>query len=418
MRNLALLMMTLVALPASALTKVDLYNSQILLGQDVKDAKVADSGARIQGMKNVLVRASGDIHPTDNAVIKKALQNNSRYITQLSYSTQDQDTFLKMRFGAPQVRALLTQARLPFWPAMRPNVLVWVIEDNGYERQIDWEHSSSPILKEIKETAEQRGLPYTVPVGDFDDITSASAADFWGGFIVPMSKASQRYPADAVLVVKVSSGTQVSWTLYDQSPSSMTDTTKVPVTGNDSGDDAGTQMMNQISDYYAKKSGVVIASESSESVKTQFSNIRTAQDFFKLEDKLKGLSSVAALDVLNIQGSTVLFRVHLLASQDSFEDEVARMGQVTKVDAEPIPVMPPVTQPTDTADPAAVAAQTTAGATSEPATAPLANEQFAVDPTLDQAASTIGSESVANLSNTAVPEPAPVAPVLAYQWQG
>lgn len=407
MRNLVLLVMMFLALPTYALTKVDLYSSHILLGKDAKDAKVADSNARKQGMKNVIIRASGDPNAIDNEIIGKALNNSSRYITQISYATEDQNTYLNMRFSAPQIRSLLTQAKLPYWPSMRPNILVWVIEDNGYERQIDWEHSNSPVLKEIRDAANQRGLPLTVPVGDFDDITGTSASDFWGGFVVPMSKASQRYPADAVLIVKVDQGSRLSWTLYDQKPSTMIDTTAVPVTGNDSGDDAGTQMIDQISDYYAKKSGVVIASESSESVKTQFTNINTAQDFFKLENKLKALSSVASLDVLSIQGSTVLFRVHLLAPVDSFEQEVSRMGGVTKIDAEDI--QPPATDTLDSTNPTTPQTDTNVPANSS-TQPPTEDSQYVVDTTADSTEST--------LANDAAAAPVvPASPTLAYKWQ-
>ena len=407
MRNLVLLVMMFLALPTYALTKVDLYSSHILLGKDAKDAKVADSNARKQGMKNVIIRASGDPNAIDNEIIGKALNNSSRYITQISYATEDQNTYLNMRFSAPQIRSLLTQAKLPYWPSMRPNILVWVIEDNGYERQIDWEHSNSPVLKEIRDAANQRGLPLTVPVGDFDDITGTSASYFWGGFVVPMSKASQRYPADAVLIVKVDQGSRLSWTLYDQKPSTMIDTTAVPVTGNDSGDDAGTQMIDQISDYYAKKSGVVIASESSESVKTQFTNINTAQDFFKLENKLKALSSVASLDVLSIQGSTVLFRVHLLAPVDSFEQEVSRMGGVTKIDAEDI--QPPATDTLDSTNPTTPQTDTNVPANSS-TQPPTEDSQYVVDTTADSTEST--------LANDAAAAPVvPASPTLAYKWQ-
>ncbi|CAH0539089.1 DUF2066 domain-containing protein [Vibrio marisflavi] len=417
MRNLVLLVMMLLALPAYALTKVDLYSSQVLLGKDAKDAKVADSNARVQGMKNVIIRASGDPNAASNEIIAKALNNSSRYITQISYSTEDQNTYLDMMFGAPQIRSLLTQAQLPFWPSMRPNILLWVIEDNGYERQIDWEHSNSPVLKEIRETAQQRGLPLTVPVGDFDDITGTSASDFWGGFVIPMSKASQRYPADAVLVVKVEQGGRLSWTLYDQKPASMIDTTAVPVTGSDSGDDAGTQMVNEISNYYAKKSGVVIASESSESVKTQFTNINTAQDFFKLEEKLKGLTSVASLDVLSIQGTTVMFRVHLLAPVDSFEQEVSRMGGVTKIDADDLQqpadgsLDPNSPVSVDPASPASTGGESSSQIdTQNSSSSELSDNQYVVDTTADS------TEKALSNDGSVVPVQ-PVNRVLAYKWQ-
>ncbi len=62
-------------------------------------------------------------------------------------------------------------------------------------------------------------------------------------------------------------------------------------------------MIDEISDYYARKRAVVVTSESSQLVLAQFSPLDSAQDFFVVENKLKRLSSVASLDILKVQGT-------------------------------------------------------------------------------------------------------------------
>ncbi|MCW8334513.1 DUF2066 domain-containing protein [Vibrio paucivorans] len=342
MRNIALLLLGLVTIPAHALTKVDLYRSEVVLEQEQKDA---DAKARIEGMKQVIVRASGDTDAINNEVIVKALNQSSQYVTQLSYGRSGESQTLQMGFSAPHIRSLLSQAQLPFWPENRANLLVWLVEDSNFDRNISWEHSGTPLLNAIKTSAEQRGLPLTLPVGDFDDISGIAVSDLWGGFVQPLSAASQRYPADAVLVVRAQ-GNNLRWTLYDQNPSTMQTSTKVPVTGSSSGQSAAADMVADLADYYAKKNAVVVASESSETVKAEFTMINDAADFFELENKLKALSSVASLDILKIQGSSVLFNVHLLASEEDFEQEVLRMGKVIKVEPQDVavPVQLPETE--------------------------------------------------------------------------
>ncbi|WP_123056831.1 DUF2066 domain-containing protein, partial [Vibrio cyclitrophicus] len=148
-----------------------------------------------------------------------------------------------------------------------------------------------------------------------------------------ISKASQRYPVDAVLVIKAQSS-GLRWTLYDQKPSQLTSAPTSPVSGSVSGNSATTskKLVDQISNYYAGKSAVTVASESSESILTQFISLNNAQDFFQLENALKRLNSVASLDILKIQNNEVTFRIHLLSTQQEFEQEVESIRQVAKVE--------------------------------------------------------------------------------------
>ncbi|OIQ25548.1 DUF2066 domain-containing protein [uncultured Vibrio sp.] len=327
MRHLALLVVSLLSIPAYALTNVDLYRSEIIIDQEKPNG---DAAARVSGMQEVIVRASGNREAVNNEVVRKALSKHSQYLSQLSYSEINEQSSLRMSFSAPHIRGLLSQAQLPYWPQSRSNLLVWLVEDSNFERNISWEHSDTLTLNRIKQTATLRGLPLTVPVGDFDDITGISISDVWGGFVEPISAASQRYPSDAVLVVRAQ-GNNLRWTLYDQKPENMTSRTRSPQSGSASGSNAAADMVHAISDYYAEKDAVVVASESSESVLAQFTLIDSALDFFQLEKKLKALSSVASLDIQKIQGTTVTFQVHLLATMEEFEQEVLRIAQVNKM---------------------------------------------------------------------------------------
>ncbi|KGY11827.1 hypothetical protein NM22_11055 [Vibrio tubiashii] len=339
MRHLALFIWGLVALPAFALTNVDLYQTEVVLDQTADNA---DAQARVEGMKQVIVRASGDRNSVSNEVVRKALSQSSQYVAQLSYGQVNDAQSLRMVFSAPHIRSLLSQAQLPIWPAARANLLVWLVEESQADRTIVWEHSPSFILNQMKQEAEVRGLPLTVPVGDFDDITGVAVSDLWGGFIQPVGQASQRYPVDGVLVVRAQPNS-LRWTLYDQKPSSIGITRQAPLSGSNNGADAASKMINQISDYYAKKSAVVVASESSESVKVRFTELNDAVSFFTLENQLKKLSSVASLDILKIKGNQVTFEVHLLASQHEFEQQVDRLRDVVQLESvtEQAPVVMP-----------------------------------------------------------------------------
>ncbi|WP_391087956.1 DUF2066 domain-containing protein [Vibrio sp. NH-UV-68] len=338
MRHIALFVLGLIALPAMALTNVDLYRSEVVIDPSAHNADVQ---ARVEGMKEVLIRASGDVNAPENEVVKKALGQSAQYLAQLSYGQSADQQTLKMVFSAPHIRSLLSQAQLPMWSAARANVLVWLVEEQT-ERNIIWEHSPSAIFDQIKSRAQQRGLPLTVPVGDFDDITGVAVSDLWGGFIQPVGEASKRYPVDAVLVVKAQ-GNNLRWTLYDQKPATIGITRQAPLSGTNSGSDAASKMIDQLSDYFASKSAVIVASESSQAIKVRFTELNDAVSFFTLENQLKSLSSVASLDILKIQGNQVTFNVHLLSSEQEFKQEVSRLSDVMPLES--ITETPPVVAP-------------------------------------------------------------------------
>jgi len=389
MRHLALLVLGLVGLPAMALTNVDLYRTEVVLDQAADNA---DAKARVEGMKEVIVRASGDRSAASNQVVQKALKQSGQYLTQISYGQLDGAQSLKMGFSAPHIRSLLSQAQLPVWPSARANLLVWLVEESQADRNIVWEHSDSAVLEQMKQEAQKRGLPVTVPVGDFDDITGVSVSDLWGGFAMPVGQASQRYPVDAVLVIKAQ-GNSLRWTLYDQKPATVGVTRQAPLSGSNNGSDAASKMVNQISDYYAKKSAVVVASESSETIKVRFTELNDAVGFFTLENKLKKLSSVASLDIVKIQGSQVTFNIHLLSSQAEFEQEVRRVAPVSQLES--VVDQPAIVVPTPQ-----VMAEGTA---QEPA--------ILIDATNPQ-------QTVSEVAPQVLPEVIPAETILVFEWKG
>ncbi|HDY7422322.1 TPA: DUF2066 domain-containing protein [Vibrio vulnificus] len=352
MRYLALLMIGCLSLPAYALTQVDIYRTEVAI-DSTKDK--GEELARQQAMKQVIVRASGYQDSVDNPVVTKALQSSARYISQLSYGKEGDVMTLKLLFNDAQIRSLLTQAQLPFWPTNRNNLLVWLVEEQNYDRKIVWEHSASNVSDQLKQAARDRGLPLTLPVGDFDDITGIEVSDLWGGFAKPISLASGRYPVDGVLVIRAQ-GNSLRWNLYDQSPGAIARSNVAPVTGSANGGDAASQLINAVADFYAKRSAVVVLGESSESVVVKFLNINNAIDFFTLEKTLTSLNSVANLDVLEIKGNELMLRVHLLASQEAFEQEATKLSKITKFDdpllvedeenAVPVPPIETQVQPT------------------------------------------------------------------------
>jgi hypothetical protein len=332
MRYLVVFLIGLFALPIQASVKVDVFKTEVILDENESDAEKV---AKIEGFKQVIVKASGDKNAINNPVIKKALNKNGSYLSQIGYGEEQESQTLQMVFSPPQIQSLLNQADLPYWSAVRSNLVVWVIQEGEYGREILWEHTGDSSLNQIKFFSDLRGLPIIVPIGDIEDLTTISGPDLWGGFTAPISAASQRYSTDAVLVIRVqkaANGSYVRWTLYDEKPQFIVDSKRVPVTGEASGNthEALEVVIDEVSNYYARKSSIKSSGQSEDTIVAQFIEVDSAISFFTLEKLLKGLSSVAGVDVDKIVGNEVTFKIHLLGTEIDFETEVIQSPYVKK----------------------------------------------------------------------------------------
>ncbi|QIA62770.1 DUF2066 domain-containing protein [Vibrio astriarenae] len=317
MRNIALLLMGLVSMPLWAMTQVNLYQSAVVIDQEADNG---DQLARAQGLEQVIIRASGDAMAASNPVIKKAMGNTSQYITQISYASRGEEQEVRLMFSEPRVRALLTQAQLPYWPAQRKTVLVWLAEEEAGQRAISWDYANTNYMAALRDSAQQRGLPLTFPLGDFEDMTNIEVSDIWGGFEDVIEQTSQRYPADAVLVLR-NDGNNVRWTLYDQEPAQGL---RATIHRTYPANTSAQRIVDDIAVFYSQKDAVVVSQETSGKTVVTFDNVTTAEQFFKLEKGLENLSTVATANILEMHASSVTFEVELLASREDFEQSVLR----------------------------------------------------------------------------------------------
>lgn len=316
---------------STAKTTVDVYHAEVVLTNQKKARSIAWG----QGLEQVLIKASGNANIADNAVVKKALRDGSDYLVKFKYGTLDGEKSLDMQYNPKQIHSLLSQANASVWTKERENILVWLVQDDDIERQIGWEQSGLDSVSALQAAAQQSGLPITLPLGDMDDLTKISAPDLWGSFPEPLEAASVRYPVDSVLVLKVAANGQsseVNWQLYDMRPESITSSPQSAVTGVETGDvtQAIDTAVEKVSAYYAKKSKPTSKQVADDALWANFSGIQSAQSFFKLEQSLLALDSVATIQVHTIQGNDVVFQVQLLSNKIDFEKQVTTLKGIER----------------------------------------------------------------------------------------
>ncbi len=331
MLRFALLFLAVLALPVQAATVNDLYQTQVtLIGNDQQ----ADQAAREQGLANVLVKISGNTDVLDNAAIKTAITNSGHYISQFGYSQVNGQRVIDLSFDKHQIKQLLIKSKASIWKDQRPNILVWMVDSDGQQRNILWDQSTNGLVNDTKQAADSRGLPLTFPVGDMTDATAVNASDLWGDFIDPIASASAHYNADGLLLVKAQQqpdgNVSLNWQFYPQQPSKIATTEIQPISGTTSGTLAqtSTKMINQVTDYLAKKYAVVLGVAAGGNINIEVDNIHSTENFFALEKMLNGLTTVHSANAMRIKGNSVIFQLNLQGSEQAFHQEISHDDQV------------------------------------------------------------------------------------------
>jgi hypothetical protein len=171
-----------------------------------------------QAMEAVIVKVGGQPALLSDNVIKKAIKNVNQYLANYRYERINNINRLNVTFDEQKINALFSEAKAPLWGSLRPQVLLWLVQEDGLERTIisssstdslvvanpDLTPSLSSIPLIINEYSQQRGLPIIMPLMDLTDIGSVSSVDVWGRFSKPVQQASVRYMADAIVMVRLS----------------------------------------------------------------------------------------------------------------------------------------------------------------------------------------------------------------------
>lgn len=333
MLRILCLLICMITGPVFAQQQNDLYHTEVQL----TGAEKAESIAKQDGLVNVLIKVSGKTDIAQNEVIKKALTQSDRYVTQMSFVEYD-DTprAMKLGYNSKMVLSLLTQAEQSIWETPRKSVLVWVVNEYNYQRSIIWEQSNNSLITRIKDAANERGLPVMFPVGDFDDVTSIEIPDLWGNFKKPIADASERYNPQAILVVKVR-GNSSTWTLFDTTPQYLVTASKKPIEGRVSGSVQLADMVNEVSDYFAKTYTKNLGAVASDSETVSIQGIHTTRAFFSIEKQLKQMNSVASVQVNTIQGDKVTYTLSLLGDYQQFNDELlSKNARISLIPEEPV----------------------------------------------------------------------------------
>ncbi|MFT5003968.1 MAG: hypothetical protein ACI952_002329 [Flavobacteriales bacterium] len=322
-----------------ALEVNDLYQANVVV--DTQD-RIQREQAIKEALQGVFLKVGGKKSVLSHEVLKKAQQIASRYVSQYRYQRIDSQLSLIVSFNEEKVNQLFKEANLPLWGSLRPQVLLWLIDEQGVNRSIVGSSADSIIPSSVNEFSTQRGLPIVMPLMDLTDSTQVVLSDFWGYFPEQIQQASLRYFADIIVVMRVSDSSLVdvnentvqSNALDDVSCGLLCEQQELVIpkvldwrvftqgtlyTKKYQGVDKISLIDQGLSDIteLIYHSYALLASAESDFV-IEVNNVTSLTSDTQLFDFLKALSAVNAVTLISAQGDVRQFKLDLIGSKVSF----------------------------------------------------------------------------------------------------
>lgn len=155
-----------------------------------------------EALKQVLVRVSGKADTATAAELATELKQASAYIKQFEAVRHADGNRMRVLLDAAKVNQLLQQNNIAVWGALRPDILVWLVQQDDGNRTFV-RRSEQPLNASLQQSFSRAGLPLLLPLYDMDDLLTLSETDVWAGFWQQINQSSVRYRPDVIVVAAV-----------------------------------------------------------------------------------------------------------------------------------------------------------------------------------------------------------------------
>jgi hypothetical protein len=327
-RNYLIFLCLVLSLKISAIEVENLYSAKVAVASQ-------SNGDRNQALKNalraILVKVGGN--DIDHPLITQAINNYAMYVTQYQYIRTNNKVLLNVSFNEAKINQLFKASNLPIWGQLRPQVMVWLVEEDGFKRKIISATSNSLLPRVIEDFSQLRGLPLVMPIMDLTDLNALTLTDVWGRFSKPVAQASARYMAEAVVVIRVSNSNLVAaennlldcpqcqvnslavdWSLMTDAQNEHVQMFSEQYLGNNV-DELLTAALSDITDIIYQQ--YALSTTNSNEFEIDVANIASLVDLIAVSDFLAELSAVQSVQLVSAKGTNRRFKLSLIGSQQA-----------------------------------------------------------------------------------------------------
>lgn len=301
---------------AKVLADVDLYAGEVVVtSQSEADRDEAIPQALIQ----VLQKLSGLREMPVSPALDDALSNASGLLQSIRYTNIERfgpdgvaspELHLIASFMQPEVDLLVQQAGLPRWQQERPSVQIWVVIDDGRNRDLKPVEFDYAWVA-MEDLATTRGLPLSWPDLDEEELQLIDMRLVWGGFTDYLIERGA--PRDGVAIIaarREGPEWNLRWNFTDD------DTNWSWRSSDQELMFALAEGVHQLADQIAATNAISASEQVQTSVEVVIGGLLGANDYVRCLDYLENLSLVAKVDVLGAEPGRVNFRLQLNAASE------------------------------------------------------------------------------------------------------
>jgi len=320
MKKILLIIVTLHLTATCAVADINLYSGEVVVpSQTAADRNQAVPGALLQ----VLQKLSGQREIPSSPALDDALNNSNRYLRSYRYSTVDLtgadgvitgELRLVAQFMQAEVDSVVQQLGLPRWRQERPEVQLWVVIDDGLNRQLK-PLEFAYAWESMEQVAAVRGLPVGWPELDEEELQLVDMRLVWGGFTDYLVERGA--PEDGVAIIAARrEGPQwvVRWNLASGGQSMNWQSSDFELMY------ALSEGMNVMADQIAMSNAIAASEQGDSIMDLMIGGINNASAYADCLDYLQNLSLVDSVDILGANPGIVNFRLYLNASAEHLTD--------------------------------------------------------------------------------------------------
>ena len=329
MKKTLLIIFALYLVSTETFANVDLYSGEVVVAsQGESDRQEAVPDALIQ----VLQKLSGRREMPFSLALDEALANADGLLLSTRYTHVDRigpdgsvnpELHLIASFMQSEVDRLLQQAGLPRWQQDRPPVQIWVVIDDGLQRELKPVEFDYAWLA-MEQLANTRGLPLSWPELDEEQLQLIDMRLVWGGFTDYLVEKGA--PGDGVAIIAARrDGPEwtLRWNLANGKQNWSWRNTDQELMY------ALSEGIHRMTDQLAASNAIAVSEQGQSSVEFAIGGLDGAGAYLRCLEYLQNLSLVTAVEIIGAEPGLVHFRLQLNASYEFLVEAFYRSSILT-----------------------------------------------------------------------------------------